>query len=68
MYKMDFCFSLTEKVIDSIIVELNEVMLLSATYFDRKPGLKCTNLVSNCHMLMNPAKVIFGYGNPFIFL
>ena len=52
-------FNHTEKNIDNIIVELDEFKLCVCIDYGRKIGGNYSKLVSNCKMLINPAKVYF---------
>ena len=60
MYKIDFNFNHTEKFIDTITVELNDIKLFVYIHYGRKIGRNSSKLCSNCQILMNSAKVIFG--------
>ena len=62
-----FYLNHTAKVIDNIIVELDELELFVHTHYEHKIGRNCSKLGSNCQMLINPAKVFCGYENPYIF-
>ena len=59
MYKVDFFLDPIEKMIYTNIIELDEFKLMAATKYDRKIGIYCSKLGSNCHILINLAEVIF---------
>ena len=63
---MDFIFNHTEKVIDIITVELDYFNFF-CIHYGRKFGRNCSSLGSNCHVLLNLPKLMFGYKNPNIF-
>ena len=46
---------------------LDKIKLFVYKYYDQKISRKCTKLGQNCLSLTNPAKVIFEYGNQYIF-
>ena len=61
MYKVDFFLDPIEKMIYTNIIELDEFKLMAATKYDRKIGIYCSKLGSNCHILINPAAVSVPY-------
>ena len=64
MYEIGFFFNPTEKVIETIIVDVDELTLFVFIHDSRKIGINCSKLGSNGQLLKNPTRVIFGYGNP----
>ena len=65
--KLNFFFDPTEKVVDTIIVVLDEIKISVYIHYGRKIGTNRSKLGSNGEILINPEKVIFGYGNPYTF-
>ena len=59
-YKMDFILNCTEKVIDNIIVELDELKLVIYIHYGWKISRNYSKLGSNCKILINPAKQFLG--------
>ena len=54
-----FFFNPTEKVIDTIIVDQDEIKLFGDIDYSRKIGMNCSKLGSYGQILINPAKLIF---------
>ena len=48
----NFLFNPTEKVIDTIIVELDESKYLFYIHYGQKFGINCSKLGSNCQILI----------------
>ena len=57
----------TEKFMETIIVELNMNIFFACIHYDRKIDKNYLKLGYNFQILINPAKVIFDYRNPYIF-
>ena len=66
-YKIDYYFNPTEKVICTVTVEHCKYKLYVYIHYGRSIGINFSKLGSNYQIVTNPAKVIFGYENPYIF-
>ena len=51
--KLDFVFNPTEKVIDNIIIELDEINLFTRIQYGQKIGTIYSKLVLNCQILID---------------
>ena len=60
-------FNHTENVIDNTLVEFGKFNLFAFIHYGQKISRNYSKLGPNCKILINPAKVIFVYGNPYLY-